>query len=203
MISSLNGQVQALRLDSLVLTVGGVGLLVHATARTLAELKVGSSVQLSTTLVVREDSLTLFGFADDDERAIFESVQRVSGIGPKLALAMLSVHDPEGLRRAVATDDLAALRRVPGVGLKSAQRLVLELKGKIGLPGAPVQPGSPGTPAPAGPSGWQDQVLAALVGLGWPTKAAESAIAQVAQDLEPPIAVPTALRAALQQLSRP
>ena len=116
----------------MVVTVGGVGLLVHASPRTLAGLRVGEPARLATSLVVREDSLTLFGFADDDERATFEILQTVSGIGPRLALSMLAVHEPEALRRAVATDDLAALRRVPGVGLKGAQRLALELKGRIG-----------------------------------------------------------------------
>ena len=137
MIASVSGVVQQVRLDAAVISVGGVGLLVQASPRTLAGLREGQQTLLATSLVVREDSLTLFGFADDDERATFEALQSVSGIGPRLALSLLAVHEPEALRRAIATDDLAALRKVPGVGLKSAQRMVLELKGKLGLPGAP------------------------------------------------------------------
>lgn len=135
MIASIQGTVLAVRLDSAVVAVRGVGLLVQATPTTLAGLRVGSAATLSTTLVVREDSLTLYGFADDDERDVFEVVQTVSGVGPRLALAMLAVHTPDGLRRAVADEDLAALQRVPGIGRKGAQRIVLE-------PGRP--PGCPG-----------------------------------------------------------
>ena len=155
MIASVSGQVRLLRLDAAVVEVAGIGLLVHASPRTLAGLRVGQVAQLATTMVVREDSLTLFGFVDDDERATFETLQTVSGIGPRLALAMLAVHEPETLRRAVATDDLMTLRKVPGVGLKGAQRMVLELKGKLGAPGAGVE-GEP--PSRLADDGWQGQV---------------------------------------------
>ena len=146
MIASLRGRVVSVRLDAVVLEVGGVGLLVQATPGTLAELRPGQEAQLSTSMVVREDALTLFGFADDDERDVFEIVQTVSGIGPRLALAMLAVHTPEGLRTAVAAQDLTALMRVPGIGRKGAQRIVLELTDRLGAPSTrPVSSGSPAT----------------------------------------------------------
>jgi Holliday junction DNA helicase RuvA len=199
-IASVSGVVQRLRLDAAVVSVGGVGLLVHASPRTLAGLREGQVAELATSLVVREESLTLFGFADDDERATFETLQTVSGIGPRLALAMLAVHEPEALRRAVATDDLTALRKVPGVGLKGAQRMVLELKGKIGLPGAADH--APDEPQVADDDSWRGQVREALVGLGWAAKAAEDAVAEVAPAPGEPVDVPAVLRAALQRLGR-
>jgi holliday junction DNA helicase RuvA len=199
-IASVSGPVAALRLDGVVVTVGGVGLLVHASPRTLAGLRVGEPVRLATSLVVREDSLTLFGFSDDDERATFEILQTVSGIGPRLALAMLAVHEPEALRRAVATDDLVALRKVPGVGLKGAQRMALELKGRIGLPGAGA--GAPEAPKPEDDDSWRGQVREALVGLGWAAKAADAAVDDVAPLDGEPVDVPAVLRAALQRLGR-
>jgi holliday junction DNA helicase RuvA len=177
-IASLSGTVQAVRLDSAVLVVGGVGYLVHATPSTLSTLRVGSEASLSTTLVVREDSMTLYGFADDDERAVFESAQTVSGVGPRLALAMLAVHTPDGLRGAVAGGDVKALTRVPGIGQKGAQRLILELGGKLGAPS-----GVPGAAAARPAAGdHADQVVDALVGLGWSAKLAEEAIAVVLAD---------------------
>ena len=202
MIASVTGVVQRLRLDAAVLTVGGVGLLVHASPRTLATLREGEPAELATSLVVREDALTLFGFGDDEERATFETLQTVSGIGPRLALAMLAVHEPEALRRAVATDDLAALRKVPGVGLKGAQRMVLELKGKIGLPGAAAGAEPAATTPATEDGGWRGQVREALVGLGWAAKAADEAVDKVAPAPGEPVDVPAVLRAALQRLGR-
>jgi holliday junction DNA helicase RuvA len=200
MIATVRGRVGALTLDSAVVEVGGVGILVQAAPGTLAELRVGQEATLYTSLVVREDSLTLFGFLSDDERSMFETVQTVSGIGPRLALAMLAVHEPEGLRRAVATDDLVALTRVPGIGRKGAQRLVLELKDRIGPPGRPGDT-SP-TPADPGADG-RPQVRDALVGLGWSVKAADDALdLAVAEGTEPPTDVAALLRAALRQLGR-
>ena len=198
MIASVSGPVRVLRLDAAVVEVGGIGMLVHASPRTLAGLRVGQVAQLATTLVVREDSLTLFGFVDDDERATFETLQTVSGIGPRLALAMLAVHEPESLRRAIAADDLTALRKVPGVGLKGAQRMVLELKGKLGAPAA--FPGS--TQPEADDEGWRGQVRDALVGLGWAAKAADDAVEKVAPAAGEPVDVAAVLRAALQRLGR-
>jgi Holliday junction DNA helicase RuvA len=199
-IATVRGRVGALTLDSAVVEVGGVGILVQAAPGTLAELRVGQEATLYTSLVVREDSLTLFGFLSDDERSTFETVQTVSGIGPRLALAMLAVHEPEGLRRAVATEDLVALTLVPGIGRKGAQRLVLELKDRIGPPGRAAD----SSPAPAGPSSdGRPQVRDALVGLGWSAKAADDALdLAVADGDEPPTDVAALLRAALRQLGR-
>jgi holliday junction DNA helicase RuvA len=200
MIASVSGVVRQVRLDAAVISVGGVGMLVQASPRTLAGLREGQPAELATSLVVREDSLTLFGFTDDDERSTFEALQSVSGIGPRLALSLLAVHEPEALRRAIATDDLAALRKVPGVGLKSAQRMVLELKGKLGLPGAPGA--APAAAPEPDDESWRGQVRDALVGLGWAAKAADDAIAKVAPPAGEPVDVPAVLRAALQRLGR-
>ncbi len=201
MIASVHGTVQAVRLDAAVLEVGGVGLLVQATPATLAGLRVGQPATLFTSLVVREDALTLFGFAEDDEREVFEVLQTVSGVGPRLALAMLAVHTPDGLRRAVAGEDLAALKRVPGIGHKGAQRIVLELADRLGAP-APV--GVAGGPAPvAAPADRRDQVVDALVGLGWNQKAAQDAVATVLDGSDEPVGeaeVAGVLRAALRTL---
>ena len=178
MIASVRGRVAAVRLDAAVLvTGGGVGLLVHATPAVLAGLREGQDAELATSMVVREDSLTLYGFADDDERSVFEMLQTVTGVGPRLALAMLAVHDPDGLRAAVAGEDLVALCRVPGIGRKGAQRLVLELGDRLGPPrgDAPVAPAVPPPAAEAGGG----PVVEALVGLGWTARAAAAAVAAV------------------------
>ena len=135
MIAHLNGTVAGVGLDGAVIEVGGVGLRVQCTPDTLATLKPGERARVATSLVVREDSLTLFGFASDDERNVFELLQTASGIGPRLALAMLAVHSPDALRRAVAAEDLKALTMVPGIGNKGAQRIILELKDRLGAPG--------------------------------------------------------------------
>ncbi len=212
LIASLRGRVQALRLDAAVIEVGGIGLLVQATPATLAELRPGQEAQLATSMVVREDALTLFGFADADERDVFETVQTVSGIGPRLALAMLAVHTPEGLRSAVATQDLTALMRVPGIGRKGAQRIVLELTDRLGAPSLAGAVGAAGSrTGPAAVPGWRDQVLDALVGLGWPARQAELAVDSVVGTPDSEISVDVAgdppdmaqvLRAALRQLGR-
>ncbi|MCB7137615.1 Holliday junction branch migration protein RuvA [Cellulosimicrobium marinum] len=205
MIASLSGTVTSVHLDRAVLEVGGVGYLVHATPATLAGLRVGESARLATSLVVREDSFTLFGFADDDERSVFETVQTVSGVGPRLALAMLAVHTPDALRRAVAGADIAALVRVPGIGNKGAQRIALELGDKLGAPtgsDAPAGAAAVGT-APAAEDR-RDQVVEALVGLGWNVKAADDAVAtvlaQAGVDVVEAADVAGALRAALRVL---
>jgi Holliday junction DNA helicase RuvA len=197
-IASVHGTVQAVRLDAAVVEVGGVGLLVQATPTTLAGLRVGSTAQLATSLVVREDSLTLFGFADADEREVFELVQTVSGVGPRLALAMLAVHTPDGLRRAVADEDLAALKRVPGIGHKGAQRIVLELGDRLGVPTSHALPGAQ-TPS----DDRRDQVVEALVGLGWTARAAGDAVDTVLESSPGPVGadeVAGVLRAALRTL---
>ncbi|MGO1316307.1 MAG: Holliday junction branch migration protein RuvA [Cellulomonadaceae bacterium] len=199
MIASVDGIVQDVRLDSAIVEMGGFGLLVHATPATLALLRVGDRARLMTSFVVREDSLTLFGFADADERAVFDTVQTVSGVGPRLALAMLAVHSPDALRRAVAGEDLAALMRVPGIGKKGAQRIVLELGDRLGAPAAPGAP-----PEARGPQDRREQVVEALVGLGWNAKSAQDAVEDAVQARgEERVAaadVPLVLRAALQIL---
>jgi holliday junction DNA helicase RuvA len=204
MIATIRGRVATVGLDSAVVEVGGVGFLVQAAPGTLAGLAVGHEATLYTSLVVREDSLTLFGFLTDDERATFETVQTVSGIGPRLALAMLAVHEPDGLRRAVATDDLVALTRVPGIGRKGAQRLVLELKDRLGPPGQAAEAIQAAT-APAAEG--RPQVRDALVGLGWSAKAADDALDSVlaeASDADgaAPPDVAMLLRSALRRLGR-
>jgi Holliday junction DNA helicase RuvA len=200
MIASVRGRVLAVRLDSAVLEVGGVGLLVQATPGTLAGLRLGQEAELSTSLVVREDALTLFGFVDADERDVFETVQTVSGIGPRLALAMLAVHSPDGLRRAVAVQDLTALMKVPGIGRKGAQRIVLELTDRLGAP-VGADAASPGLTA-ASPAAWRDQVVEALVGLGWSAKQAVDAVDVVSGDEAGTADVAGVLRSALRHLGR-
>src|SRR3989440_11267441 len=152
MIAFVSGPVAALAPDTAVIEVGGVGMAVQCTPGTLARLRVGERARLPTTLVVREDSLTLYGFADDDERQCFELLQTASGVGPRLAQAMLAVHAPDALRLAVARDDEKALTAVPGIGKKGAQRLLLELKDRLGVPVGSVAPAA-ATPGRAGRRG--------------------------------------------------
>jgi len=215
-ISHLRGTVSGVAPDGAVIDVGGVGLSVQCTPGTLATLRPGEPTRVATCLVVREDSLTLYGFTSDDERNVFELVQTATGVGPRLALAMLAVHSPDALRRAVSTGDLNALTLVPGVGKKGAQRIVLELKDRLGTPGDVPADGSSG----AGPGGalgrsaqpsWRDQAQSGLVNLGWPARDAEQAVSAVAADLAaatedgttPETAdVATVLRAAMRKLSR-
>lgn len=174
MIASLSGTVAAVALDHVVIDVGGVGLAVRTTPATLAELRRGEQATLATTLVVREDSLTLFGFGTAAAKDLFELVQSVSGVGPKIALALLSVLDPDDLRRALAEGDTAALARTPGIGKKSAERLVLELRDKVGR----IAGGAAETAA--GPV--SDRLVEALAGLGFPAKQATDAVSAVLAD---------------------
>ena len=200
MIASVRGRVTAAVGTTAVVDVGGVGLALQCTPATMAGLRPGEQVTLATSLVVREDSLTLFGFADDDERQVFELVQSVSGVGPRLAQAMLAVHAPDDLRRAVATEDLVALTKVPGIGRKGAQRVVLELKDKLGPPRGTVVE----LPGPRGQELWREQLHAALLGLGWAPRDAEQAIDAVAPEAAGGGAADVAalLRSALRTLSR-
>jgi len=177
-IAFVRGPVAGLNLTSAVIEVGGVGLELQCTPNTLAELRRGVEATLPTSMVVREDSLTLFGFADEDEKQMFELVQTASGVGPKLAQAMLAVHTPESIRRAVASDDVKTLTSVPGIGQKGAQRIILELRDRIGSPGS-AAPRAAGSPVL---TGWQEQVHGGLVGLGWSAKEADKAIAAVAPE---------------------
>ncbi|HYA53617.1 MAG TPA: Holliday junction branch migration protein RuvA, partial [Streptosporangiaceae bacterium] len=185
MIAHLDGMVSAIAPEGAVIEVGGVGLLVQCTPGTLATLRTGERSRVATSLVVREDALTLYGFAGDDERDVFELLQTASGVGPRLALAMLAVFTPDGLRAAVAAEDITALTRVPGIGRKGAQRIVLELAGRLGSPGMASGQPRPAVPASglAGAALWRDQVRAGLVNLGWQARDAEQAIAAVEADL--------------------
>jgi Holliday junction DNA helicase RuvA len=167
-IAAVRGEVLEIGLDHAVVEVGGAGLAVHATPATLARLRRGEQARLATSLVVREDSLTLFGFADSEERDLFTLLQTVGGVGPRLALATLAVLDPDALRRALAEGDAVTLTRVPGIGRKGAERMVLELRDKVVAP-APV----PAAPPRGGP---RDQVVEALLGLGFAAKPAEQAV---------------------------
>lgn len=181
MLAEVRGQVLATRLDGAVVAVGGLGLMVRATPRTLMGLRVGSTARLATSLVVREDSLTLFGFETDDERDVFELLQTVSGVGPRLALAVLAVLDPDDLRRGVSVGDEAALMRVPGIGRKGAQRMLLELGDRLGPPRGSSPPPAGSTGSLAGVDGTRGQVVAALVGLGWAQKQSEAAVDAVVE----------------------
>ena len=201
MIAFVRGRVAAVGLTSAVLEVGGVGLELQCTPDTIAGLRVGSEATLPSSMVVREDSLTLFGFADDDEKQMFELVQTASGVGPKLAQAMLAVHRPETLRRAVSSDDVKTLTQVPGIGQKGAQRIILELRDRIGSPTTTTLQPRSGTPVD---NGWQAQVQAGLVGLGWSAKEADRAIGSVAPEAAQMVTPDVAqlLRAALRTLSK-
>jgi holliday junction DNA helicase RuvA len=185
-ISHLDGTVAAVAPEGAVIEVGGVGLLVQCTPGTLATLRRGERARVATSLVVREDSLTLFGFGGDDERDVFELLQTASGVGPRLALAMLAVFTPDALRRAVAAEDVTALTRVPGIGRKGAQRIVLELAGRLGPPGVAGGPGqlAAGPPGLPGAAPWRDPVRAGLISLGWQAREADQAIAAVEADAQ-------------------
>ena len=205
MISFVRGRVATLGPEQVVVDLGGVGLAVQCTPGTLAGLRDGADAQLATSLVVREDSLTLYGFADDDERCVFELLQTASGVGPRLAQAMLAVHGPDDLRRAVTTEDLGALTRVPGIGRKGAQRIVLELRDRLGPPIGSGRSAVP--PATVALDGWRARVHAALLGLGWSGREADEAVEAVAPlaspaDGTPAADVPGLLKAALRTLNR-
>ena len=197
MIASLAGVVEHVGLDRVVVVVGGVGLLVHTTPATAGACRTGSQTQLATSLVVREDALTLYGFATRDEKEMFETLQSVSGVGPRIALAMLSVMGPDDLRVALSSGDTKALTRVPGIGAKSAERLVLELRDKV----APAAGSSSTASAPvSGGAGWQDQVGEALTGLGYSARQATDAVSAVAAAHPDERDISTLLRLALRGL---
>ena len=209
MIASVHGRVAAVSPDGAVVEVGGVGLAVSCTPGTIARLQVGDQARLSTSLIVREDSLTLYGFADDDERSLFELLQTANGVGPRLAQAVLAIHPPREVRRAVSMGDLKALMQVPGIGRKGAERLVLELRDRLGSTTSDTSLDGPaGLPSVAAVAPWRDQLTSALVGLGWNPREAETAVGQVAPVADEQIAatgsveVAVLLRQALQLLGR-
>jgi Holliday junction DNA helicase RuvA len=198
MIASVRGVVLAITTDSAVIEVGGVGMQVHCAPGVLAGLKTGAEGRLATSLIVREDSLTLYGFADDDARQLFELLQTASGVGPRVAQAVLAVHQPDAVRRAIAGGDLSALTKVPGIGKKGAERMVLELRDKIGM--VPIGPdGATGVLGGA----WQEQVRQGVIALGWSAAQADQAVTAVAETIDgetPP--VPVLLRHAIRMLGR-
>jgi len=172
LISFLRGTVAHVGLSSAVIDLNGAGMSVNATPQTLSSLRVGEEGKLFTSLIVREDSLTLFGFSSDDEREVFDILLSVSGVGPRLALAVLAVHEPEAIRVAAHSGDGKAFTKVPGIGPKVAGRIVLELAGKL------VPHGTAGSTAPAvsAEALWKPQVVAAMTSLGWSEKDATSSI---------------------------
>ncbi|MBV9485047.1 MAG: Holliday junction branch migration protein RuvA [Frankiaceae bacterium] len=206
MIASVAGTVIGLTGEAAIVEVGGIGIAVQCTPATLATLRTGSETRLATSLVVREDSLTLFGFGSDDERAIFETLQGVTGVGPRLAQAVLATHSPDSIRAAVTTDDVGALTLVPGIGRKGAQRLVLELKDKLGTTATAATVIR--LPGRDGPGAWREQLRSALLNLGWGNREVDEALAAVGPEAEAAIAVgdvpdvAALLKTCLQMLSR-
>jgi len=194
-IAFVSGRVAAVAPDSAVVEVGGVGMLVQCAPGTIARLRVGETATLHTALVVREDSLTLYGFASADERSTFELLQTASGVGPRLAQSILAVHSPDAVRRAVATEDLGALTLVPGIGRKGAQRIVLELRDRLGEPEATGE-AALGT---RGESSVRAQVRDALVSLGYAAREADEAARALPDDQQD---TGLALKAALRSLGR-
>jgi holliday junction DNA helicase RuvA len=194
MIASVRGEVLEVALDHVVIEAAGVGYRVNATPSTLSALRRGAEARLVTAMVVREDSMTLYGFADSDARDLFLTLLSVSGVGPRIAMATLAVYDAPALRQALGEGDVTALTRVPGIGKRGAERMVLELRDKVG----PVAPPS-GTAAVGhlvrGP------VVEALVGLGFPLKQAEEATDRVLA-ADDGASTSSALRAALSMLGK-
>jgi Holliday junction DNA helicase RuvA len=200
MIASLTGTVLQVGPTSAVVEVGGLGVLALCSPNTVAALRVGQRATLATSLVVREDSLTLYGFASADEREFFELLLTATGVGPKLAQAALAVLPPDQLRAAIASENLVQLTKVPGIGRKGAQRMVIELKDKINAVGLTAEPHTSASVQPA----WRDQVAQGLIGLGWSAKDAEAACTEVEPLVadDPGTSVAVLMRAALQTLAR-
>jgi Holliday junction DNA helicase RuvA len=172
LISLITGTVRSISNDKAIVEVGGVGLSLSITSQTSSQLHLGATAQLFTSLVVREDSLTLFGFLDEQSRNTFELLQTVSGIGPKVALAVMGAHSAESLAKAIAQEDIKAIEKVPGIGRKGAQRLILELKGKL------TDFGGGGATQVHQPI-WREQLMSALISLGYSSKESDSAIYEV------------------------
>ncbi|MFY2860935.1 Holliday junction branch migration protein RuvA [Mycobacterium sp. THU-M104] len=196
MIASVRGEVLEVALDHVVVEAAGVGYKLMAAPSTLSTLRRGDEARLVTAMIVREDSMTLYGFADADARDLFLTLLGVSGVGPKIALATLAVYDAPALRQALHDGDVAALTRVPGIGRRGAERMVLELRDKVGA-------GTTGTTAGAARNGHtvRGPVVEALVGLGFAAKQAEEATDKVlAGDAD--ATTSGALRAALALLGK-
>ncbi len=192
MLSFLRGEVVAISGTTVALDVAGVGYAVSVSPKTLSQLRLGNSVTLPVTLIVREESMTLYGFLDNDERALFELLMTVSGVGPKLAQTILAAIEPAALSDAIAAGNEAALVRIPGVGKKSAQRLILELGDKLVRLSKPT----------AAVSTWQEDVVSALVSLGWSQKESQAAVDGIDESTIDPRDPGSALRQALTSLNR-
>ncbi|WP_327145567.1 Holliday junction branch migration protein RuvA [Nocardia sp. NBC_01327] len=199
MIASVRGEVLEIGLDHVVLEAAGVGYRLNATPVTLSTLTRGEDARLYTTMIVREDSMTLFGFSDTESRELFGLLLTVSGVGPKIAMAVLAVLEPEALRKALAESNVAALTRVPGIGKRGAERMVVELRDKVDL--VPVQSGPPGSGPAIAVTPVREQVVEALIGLGFPVKQAEPAVEAVLVH-DPDLGTSQALRAALGLLGK-
>jgi len=199
-IAQLTGVVVQVGPTSAVIEVGGFGVQAVCSPNTVAGLRLGQRATLATSLVVREDSLTLYGFASADEREFFELLLTATGVGPKLAQTALAVLTPDELRKAIAAENLVQLCKVPGIGRKGAQRIVIELKDKINTVAIADEP-----PAAAGPpTAWRGQVMQGLQGLGWSAKDAEAAcngVEQLARE-DPHINIAVLMRAALRSLAK-
>ncbi len=196
MIASVRGEVLEVALDHVVIEAAGVGYRVNATPSTLATLRHGTQARLITAMVVREDSMTLYGFTDSDTRDLFLTLLSVSGVGPRLAMATLAVHDAAALRQALHDSDVAALTRVPGIGKRGAERMVLELRDKVG-----ASAGAPGGAPAVNGHAVRGPVVEALVGLGFAAKQAEEATDKVLSD-DHDASTSSALRAALSLLGK-
>ncbi len=193
MISSVRGEVLDVALDHAVIEAAGVGYKVMATPSTLATLRRGAEARLITAMIVREDSMTLYGFPDGETRDLFSTLLGVSGVGPKIALATLAVHDAHALRQALGDGDVMALTRVPGIGKRGAERMVLELRDKVGRVGA--------TPTAVNGHAIRAPVVEALVGLGFAVKQAEEATDKVLASTSE-AGTSSALRSALSLLGK-
>lgn len=200
MINHLTGTVSAVGATHVVLDVNGFGMKALCTPATCAAVRLGATTTLHTSLVVREDSMTLYGFEHADERDLYELVQSASGVGPKIAQAVVSVMSPDDFRAAIAAENLVALTKVPGIGRKGAEKMVIELRDKVNALGAVTAP----TPTGAGAAQWREQVADGLVGLGWSVKDAENACDNVAHLVEqdPAVGIAVLMRQALASLAR-
>lgn len=197
MISFIQGTVESIHADSIVILTYGVGRKVYVSPSVLSAVRHGQEVGIHTELVVREDALTLFGFSSRDERDTFVVLQSASGVGPKLAMAVLAVLSPEELAAAVNDGDTKALTRVPGVGPKVAGRLVLELSGKI----AAVPAGDDSAPQGGASTALVSEVVQALVGLGWKESNVQPIVEAVAEE-NPDADVSALLKSSLRTLGK-
>ncbi|MDJ0420181.1 Holliday junction branch migration protein RuvA [Rhodococcus opacus] len=198
MIASVRGEVLEIALDHAVIESAGVGYRVNATPATLGGLQRGTEARLVTAMIVREDSMTLYGFPDSESKELFGLLQTVSGVGPRLAMATLAVLEPDALRAALAEGNVTALTRVPGIGKRGAERMVVELRDKVDA----VASTSEAVPLGVGGGGSvRDQIVEALVGLGFPAKQAEQSTDAVLAEA-PESTTSSALRSALSLLGK-